>query len=65
MKPGRPESQRVLPVRIELTTSPFITLALSRPPAMRGVCALDHPFAMGSYEPLGRAGKVTKGVLYH
>jgi hypothetical protein len=44
----------VLPVRIELTTSPFITLTLSRPPP-GGVRALDHPFALGSREPLGAA----------
>ena len=42
----------VLPVRIELTTSPFITLTLSRPPS-RGVCALDHPFTVGSFKPAG------------
>jgi hypothetical protein len=45
----------VLPVRIELTTSPFITLTLSRPPR-GGVRALDHPFADGlTREPLGAA----------
>ena len=38
----------VLPVRIELTTSPFIALALScsPSPAGYGVRALDHPFAI-------------------
>jgi hypothetical protein len=43
----------VLPVRIERTTSPFITLTLSRPPS--GVCVLDHPFAIGTREPVGAA----------
>jgi len=43
----------VLPVRIERTTSPFITLTLSRPPS--GVCVLDHPFAIGPREPVGAA----------
>jgi len=42
----------VLPVRIELTASPFITPALSCPPAwlmaVRGVRALDHPFIVGT-----------------
>jgi hypothetical protein len=44
---GEPFSSNVmvLPVRIELTTSPFITLMLSHPP--RGVCVLDHPFTIG------------------
>jgi hypothetical protein len=39
------KQEMVLPDRIELSTSPFITLTLSRPPR-RGVCALDHPFAI-------------------
>jgi hypothetical protein len=34
----------VLPDRIELSTSPFITLILSHPPC--GVCVLDHPFTV-------------------
>ncbi|GIK79551.1 MAG: hypothetical protein BroJett024_06560 [Alphaproteobacteria bacterium] len=42
----------VLPDRIELSTSPFITLTLSRPPRC-GVCALDHPFAI---DPVGSLG---------
>jgi len=43
------EFEMVLPDRIELSTSPFITPALSRPP--RGVCALDHPFIIGPWGP--------------
>jgi hypothetical protein len=35
----------VLPERIELSTSPFITLMLSHP--LCSVCALDHPFIIG------------------
>ncbi len=43
----RPETL-VLPVRIELTASPFITLPVSgRLRASRGVRALDHPFIVG------------------
>ena len=43
----------MLPDRIELSTSPFITLMLSHPP--RGVCVLDHPFTIGPEGPLGAA----------
>ncbi len=42
----------MLPDRIELSTSPFITLTLSRPPR-GGVCALDHPFAIDPFRSLG------------
>lgn len=40
----------VLPVRIELTTSPFITPPVSGrlPPREASVRALDHPFIIGS-----------------
>ena len=44
----------VLPVRIELTTSPFITLALSRSPQAAFV-RWTIPSPMGSFEPLGAA----------
>jgi hypothetical protein len=43
----------VLPVRIELTTSPYHTDAFAS--AECSVCALDHPFAVGSREPVGAA----------
>jgi hypothetical protein len=44
MLPASTRENVVLPDRIKLSTSPFITLMLSHPPT--GVCVLDHPFTV-------------------
>ena len=71
-RPSIYKAKMVLPVRIELTASPFITLPVSGRPVLRkeglrarrrGVRALDHPFIISS-RPRSRTLRCHPSGLY-